>query len=86
VNRTIALTAGQTLTIGTCGVTGASFTGDTYLRLRNGSGTQVATNDDACSGLGSRIVHTAATSGNYEIRAGCYSSTSCGGTVAWTIQ
>ena len=84
-NQTIALTAGQILTIGTCGVSGATFTGDTYLRLRDPAGVQVAANDDACSGMASRIVYTAPAAGNYEIRAGCYSNTSCTGTVAWTI-
>ena len=65
---------------------GESFTGDTFLRLRNPSATQVATNDDACGGVGSQIVYRATVSGNFELRAGCYSTTSCNGTVAWTIQ
>jgi hypothetical protein len=85
VNQSIALNAGDQLSIGTCGVTGSTFTGDTYLRLRNPSGTQVALNDDACGTLGSRIVYTAPTAGNHEIRAGCYGNTSCSGTVVWTI-
>ncbi len=85
-DQTIALTAGQRLTIGTCGVSGSTFTGDTYLRLRNAAGSQVAVNDDACGGLGSQITYTATANGNYSIRAGCYANTSCSGTVAWTIQ
>jgi hypothetical protein len=84
-NRTILLGAGQTLTIGTCGVTNSSFSGDTYLRLNDPWGAQVASNDDACA-LGSRFVYTATSSGAFEIHAGCYSNTSCAGTVAWTIQ
>ncbi|MBZ4418118.1 serine protease [Myxococcus sp. RHSTA-1-4] len=84
VNKTLTLTAGQKLTVATCGLTGATFSGDTYLRLFNGA-TEVASNDDACSGRGSSITFTAATSGDYEVRAGCYSTGSCGGTVVWEI-
>ncbi len=86
VNRTIALTAGQVLTIGTCQVTGSAFTGDTYLRLYGTTATQVASNDDACGGRGSLITYTATATGNYEIRGGCYTTGSCTGTVAWTIS
>lgn len=83
----IALNAGQLLTIGTCGMPGSSFSGDTYLRLFNLSGSQVApANDDACGELGSQMVYTATAGRSYLIRVGCYSSGSCSGTVAWTIQ
>jgi hypothetical protein len=85
-NQTITLNAGQTLTIGTCGVPDGWFTGDTYLRLRDPAGNQVAVNDDNCSGLGSQIVFVAPAGGNYEVRVGCYSSSSCNGTLAWTIH
>ncbi|XXF75652.1 serine protease [Myxococcaceae bacterium GXIMD 01537] len=86
-NKVIALTAGQKLTLGTCGVTGSAFTGDTYLRLFGPGGTEVVGNDDACGGRGSSVEYTvpATGAGNYELRAGCYSSGSCTGTVAWTI-
>ncbi|HZI14810.1 MAG TPA: serine protease [Myxococcus sp.] len=86
VNKVVALTAGQKLTVATCGVTGATFTGDTYLRLSTTAGAEVASNDDACGGRGSSFSYTAATAGNFEIRAGCYSSGSCGGTVVYTIE
>jgi V8-like Glu-specific endopeptidase len=86
VNRVIALTAGQKLTLGTCGVTNSAFTGDTYLRLFGPGGAEVASNDDACGGRGSSFVYTVPTTGNYELRAGCYSTGSCTGTVAWTIE
>jgi hypothetical protein len=87
-NHGIYLAAGQTLHIGTCGVAGASGSGDTYLRLFNSSGSQVAANDDACGGLLSNLSYTvpAGASGTYQVRAGCYSSGSCAGTVAWTIR
>jgi hypothetical protein len=84
-NQGISLSAGQTVTIGTCGVSGASASGDTYLRLYNASGIEVASNDDSC-GLASKMVFTSTGGGSLQIRAGCYSSNSCSGTVAWTIQ
>jgi V8-like Glu-specific endopeptidase len=86
VNQSVTVNAGQTLTLGTCGVTGGSFTGDTYLRLFGPAATQVAANDDACGGVGSNLSYTATTTGTYQIRGGCYSSGSCTGTVAWTVQ
>ena len=79
-NRTIAVTAGNTVTVTTCGLPGATFSGDTFLRLFS-SATQVASNDDACGGLGSSITHTATATGNLEVRAGCFSTGSCSGTV-----
>jgi hypothetical protein len=85
VTRTLALTAGQQLTLGTCGVTGATFSGDTYLRLYGPNGLEVAVSDDACGGAGSNFTYTASTTGNYQLHAGCYSSGSCSGTVAWTL-
>jgi V8-like Glu-specific endopeptidase len=79
-NRTVAVNAGDRVTVATCGVTGAAFTGDTFLRLFSGA-TQVASNDDACGGNGSSLTHTATATGNLEVRAGCFSSGSCTGTV-----
>ncbi len=86
MNQNVTVAAGQRIVLGTCGVTGASFSGDTYLRLYGPNGTEVASNDDACSGQGSNVGYTATTAGSYQIRAGCYSSNSCSGTVAWTFQ
>ncbi|MEZ4361741.1 MAG: M4 family metallopeptidase [Kofleriaceae bacterium] len=85
VNHVVALNAGDVVTLGTCGVTGSAFTGDTWLRVNNPSGTQVASNDDACGGRGSQATFTAAVAGNYTIRGGCYAAGSCTGTVAWTV-
>ncbi|XXF75616.1 serine protease [Myxococcaceae bacterium GXIMD 01537] len=86
INQNITAAAGQTVTVATCGVTGASFTGDTYLRLHNAAGTSLATNDDACGGRGSSITYSVTTAGTLQIRAGCYSSGTCSGTVAWSVQ
>ncbi|MFY1825113.1 trypsin-like peptidase domain-containing protein [Myxococcus fulvus] len=84
-NRRITLGAGQSLTVATCGLSGAAYDGDTFLRLfRNGI--EVAHNDDACAGRGSSITYTATTAGEYEVRAGCYGSGSCGGTVIWEVS
>ena len=84
-NRNVTLSAGQTLAFGTCTVAGSAGTGDTWLRLYNPAGQQVASNDDAC-GVLSYASFKAVTAGTYQIRAGCYSSTKCSGTVAYTIQ
>lgn len=86
VNQSVTINAGQSITLGTCGVTGSNFSGDTYLRLFGPSATQVASNDDACGGRGSNLTFTATATGTYQIRAGCYSTGSCSGTAAWTIQ
>jgi Trypsin-like peptidase domain/Bacterial pre-peptidase C-terminal domain len=86
VNQNVTVNAGQSITLGTCGVTGGNFSGDTYLRLYGPSGTQVGSNDDGCGGRGSNLTYTATATGTYQIRAGCYSTTSCSGTVAWTVQ
>lgn len=83
-NYNIILNAGETFTIGTCGVAGATSSGDTYLRLRGPSGVEVASSDDAC-GAASKITYVATTSGNYQLRAGCYSNNFCSGTLGYSI-
>ncbi|WP_224240334.1 hypothetical protein [Hyalangium gracile] len=84
VNQVVTLTAGQTLTVATCGLPGATFTGDTFLRLY-GPLIQLAFNDDACGGTGSSLTFTSTAGGTYEIRGGCYASSSCTATVVWQI-
>ena len=85
VNKTLTLAAGDVVEVGTCGLTGATASGDTYLRFFDGAGTQVASNDDSCGGRASYFKYTVARAGTFEIRAGCYSSGSCGGTVVWKV-
>jgi microsomal dipeptidase-like Zn-dependent dipeptidase len=85
VNHNVMVSAGQTLRIGTCSVSGASGSGDTYLRVYGPGGTQVAYNDDSC-GVLTYLSYTASQTGIYQVRAGCYSGGSCSGTVAYTIQ
>ncbi|NOK00235.1 MULTISPECIES: trypsin-like serine protease [Myxococcus] len=85
-NVSVTLAAGQTLSFGTCSLPQAAGTGDTYLRLFNtATNTQVAANDDSCSLL-SYVSFTAPAAGTYQMRVGCYSSGSCSGTVAYSIQ
>ncbi|MFL5352434.1 RCC1 domain-containing protein [Archangium sp.] len=84
-NRTFTLNAGDMLEVGTCNLTGATASGDTYLRLFGTSATQVVYNDDSCGGVASYLQYTATSSGSYELRAGCFSSGSCSGTVVFKV-
>jgi len=93
---TITAAAGETILLSTqsgnkhCSLPGAAGTGDTYLRLYLGA-TQVAYNDDAddtdpnCNpgGLTSFLKFKVVTAGTYTVKAGCYGSGACTGTVAW---
>lgn len=85
VNHTIQAFAGQIITVGTCGIAGASYSGDTWLRINGPGGNEIASLDDSCGGVGSNISLAATQSGAYTIRAGCYSNWSCSGTVAYKI-
>jgi hypothetical protein len=86
INSSTYLLPGQVVSVGTCNITGGSGTGDTFLRLYNPSGVAVASNDDGggSCGLLSNLTYTVPSdgAGAYQIRAGCFSSTSCSGTVA----
>jgi hypothetical protein len=89
VNYSLHLYAGQVFTVGTCGVPGATAYGDTYLRIRNPSGSVIASNDDAnggvdCDNNRSNLSIVVPVTGSYTIHAGCWSSWACGGTVALT--
>jgi Dictyostelium (slime mold) repeat len=86
VNFEISIVAGQTLAVGTCGLLGASGSGDTFLRLFDPSGTEIAASDDSCGSLLSFIGVTATTTGTFQVRAGCFSSSSCSGTVAFVVS
>ncbi|HEX6899891.1 MAG TPA: fibronectin type III domain-containing protein [Thermoanaerobaculia bacterium] len=66
-------TAGVSYTIA---MSSSSF--DTYLVLKNASGTVVATNDDTDGTTNSRIVHTAASSGTYTIEATSFQNSATG--------
>lgn len=79
------LRAGDTLTVGTCGVSGASGSGDTYLRFYNPSGVEVAVSDDACGGVLSNLTYVAPVTGTYLLRAGCFGGGACSGTVGYSV-
>ncbi|AKQ67243.1 Trypsin domain protein [Myxococcus hansupus] len=85
VNQDLALAAGQTLTVGTCGMANAYTPDDSLLRLMNAAGTQVTFNDDAC-GVASRITYVVPADGVYQLRAGCYGADACSGSVAYTTH
>lgn len=69
----------EKLTMATCG----NCNSDTYLRLFNATGEQVAQNDDNCGSLCSKITYYTQESGcqTYSLHQGCYSSGACSGTV-----
>ncbi|MFY0581279.1 hypothetical protein ACN28S_49810 [Cystobacter fuscus] len=78
----IFVAEGETVMIGTWGITGSASSGDTYLRLFAPDSTEVAENDDANpEQLGSRLAYTAATSGMYLLQAGCLGNSECSGTI-----
>ena len=67
----ISLTAGQTVQIDLTG-RGTNPVDDTFLRLYNGNGRLVASDDDGGSNLFSRLVFTPAVSGTYYIEAASF--------------
>jgi len=83
---TVNLSVGQIFTVGTCGVPGSSAWGDTFLRVNNPWGWEIASNDDGGGncGLASNLSFVAQQTGTYVIRAGCYGNQYCEGNVAMT--
>lgn len=75
----IDMAAGATYTISTCDSTST----DTYLRLHDTAGSQLASNDDSCD-YQSTITYTATTNGVRVLSLGCYGSNSCEATVTVT--
>jgi subtilisin-like proprotein convertase family protein len=86
VNRDLPLVAGQRLSFGTCGMPGASFSGDTWIRVADPSGHVVTSSSDACGDAGSKGAFVAPATGTYQLRLGCRESTQCSGTAAWKIE
>jgi hypothetical protein len=83
-----AFQAGTSVRVGTCGMAGAEFTGNTILRLFiAGTTTQVALNDDNCAGRGSQINYVVPRDVQLELHAGCSgASVGCGGAIALTAR
>ena len=81
-----AFQAGTSLRIGTCGMSDASFGGNTFLRLFvAGTEMEVASNNDSCAGRGSQINYVVPYDMSLELHAGCAGdSIGCGGRIsAW---
>jgi len=68
---------GTPFTVTTCD----SYSGDTFLRLVNGTGAEVASNDDSNGTLCSTINFTAPGTDHFWVRAGCFSLSSCSATL-----
>jgi hypothetical protein len=73
----VTLTAGQTYVF-TLNGSGGSPLQDTYLRVHNAAGTQVAFDDDSGPGTYSLISYTAPSSGTFYLNAGAYNDLSSG--------
>jgi hypothetical protein len=75
--------AGTTIIVGFTGLNQSNLSGDTYIRLFDGNGTQVAYGDDACGTYGSRIVYTVPQGyQSLTVRLGCYDVGYCAGDLA----
>jgi hypothetical protein len=85
VRASVPLQAGQAFQAGTCGLPESSGTGDTFLRLYEPGGREIAANDDQCGALSS-LSYTvpAGASGDYELHIGCFGDSTCQGRVAYT--
>jgi len=74
---------GNTISVNTCGGTA---TGDTYLRLWDGT-VEVAANDDYCSSA-SQVTYDVPSTNNcrwYSLHQGCFSSTTCSATSSYNV-
>jgi len=57
----------------------SAFTGDTYFNLALNNVVLIS-DDDGCGSVGSSITYTITQCGTYELREGCFSSSTCSGT------
>lgn len=82
---TVFIAEGETVMLGTCGVSESAAEGNTVLRLFGPDGSPLASNDDGssvdCLG-GSKLTYLAPVSGDYLLQAGCFAMSTCAGTVA----
>jgi len=81
VDEELFVCPGTTLTFSMCGAAGAC-NGDTYMRLLDASGSEIALNDDTCGVCSSITMKFNAPCQTYTVKQGCFGSSSCGGTVA----
>lgn len=78
----VTVCPGTQLTFETCNGDRKSCVGDTFLRLTDGSGNELASNDDNC-GLCSGVTYEfTASCQEYILNQGCFEDGTCGGTTA----
>ena len=82
----INLQRNNKLTIGTCGIFGGDYDGDTFLRLKSPTWAELASDDDACGTLASNFSYVVPATGTYHIWAGCYDNKQCWGSVGILTQ
>ncbi|HEY0466981.1 MAG TPA: hypothetical protein VGC79_22415, partial [Polyangiaceae bacterium] len=89
-NHLVFLQPGQTIDFGTCVVPGSTGQFNPLLRLYSPTGTNVASNDDGGGSCGqqSHATYTVPPlqGGLYDLHAGCNTSSTCYGTVAYTTN
>jgi serralysin len=81
----VDLVAGQTyiFSLNGAAVGGSAALSDTYLRLMDATGSQIAYDDDGGPGNNSLLSFTASTTGTYFLNAGAYSTYTGGYTLSW---
>lgn len=80
----VFLTAGETVTIGTCGISESITNGDTVLWIYDPNGALVVSNDNGAAadcGATSKVDFTATYTGYHQVRVGCLGTSPCYGTV-----
>ena len=82
----VNLTRNSKITIGTVGIEGGDYDGDTFLRLKGPTGAELAYNDDAAGTLASNLSYVVPSTGTYTIHGGCYDNKQCWGAVAVQVQ
>ena len=82
VNVALYICASQKLVFSLCSAYGGLCNTDTYIRLYDAQGRQVASNDDYCEFCSQMTVAFTEGCQSYSLHQGCYSSDSCGGRLA----
>ncbi len=80
----VLLAAGETVTIGMCGISESTADGDTMLWVYSPDGGLVAFNNDGTAsdcGTASKVDFTATVTGYHQVRVGCLGTSQCRGTV-----
>lgn len=72
---------GSVYTFSTCPVHGGQCSEDTYLRLFDSHGIEVASNDDKCGHCAAVSYYFQGSAAEYTLKAGCFSNSMCSGQV-----